>query len=84
METTRKYFRIERKEISFLKFILEAYEGVAMMRTVDTEAGIVAVHIAPGCEATVETILRDLKQEIMIEDATVPELMDKFNIIVEG
>ncbi|MFC1815270.1 DUF4911 domain-containing protein [Thermodesulfobacteriota bacterium] len=80
LETTRKYFRIERKDISFLKFILEAYDGVALMRTVDPEDGIVAIHIAAGCEAVVEMILQDLKREIMIEAATVLETMDNYLI----
>ena len=72
MKTLQKYYRIDRKEISFLKFIIEAYDGIALLRTVDPAAGIVALHISPGCEPVVDMILNDLKQEIMIEDMNRP------------
>ncbi|MEW6672092.1 MAG: DUF4911 domain-containing protein [Thermodesulfobacteriota bacterium] len=74
MKTLLKYYRIDRREISFLKFIIESYDGIAMVRTVDPEAGIVALHIAPGCEPVVNMILNDLKREIMIEERTMADL----------
>ena len=70
MKTLQKYYRIDRREISFLKFIIESYDGTAVLRTVDPKAGIVALHISPGCEPVVDMILNDLKQEIMIEDGS--------------
>jgi len=66
-ESTKKRLRIDRKEIFFLKFIFEAYDGLAVVRTIDPEAGVVMLHIAPGCEAEVEMVLEDLKREILIE-----------------
>lgn len=38
------------------------------MRTIDAGMGIIALHIAPGCEADVAVILKGLKKEIMMED----------------
>ena len=67
METTKTYYRIDRTEISFLKFIVEAYDGLAVLSTVDAEAGIVMLNIAPGCEPDVEMILQELKKNIMLE-----------------
>ena len=68
METIKKYYRIDRSEICFLKFIVEAYDGLAALTTVDPEAGIVILCIAPGCEADVEAILQELKKNIIIEE----------------
>jgi len=68
IESIKKYYRIDRREISFLKFILEAYDGLAVLTTVDSKKGIVVINIAPGCEADVKMILQDLKQNVMIED----------------
>lgn len=68
IESIKKYYRIDRREISFLKFILEAYDGLAVMTTVDSKKGIVVINIAPGCEADVKMILQDLRQNVMIED----------------
>ena len=67
METIRKYFRVDRREICFLRFIFEAYDGIAILTTIDPDSGFVALHISPGCEEDVEMILQDLKKEIMIE-----------------
>jgi len=68
LKTTTKYYRIDRSEICFLKFIVEAYDGLAVLTTVDPETGIVILNIAPGCEADVETILQELKKNILIEE----------------
>lgn len=69
MKTIKKYLRIDRREICFLKFILEAYDGIATLTTIDPHQGIVLLRIAPGCEDEVETILRDLKRNIIIDDS---------------
>ncbi|MFH1625628.1 MAG: DUF4911 domain-containing protein [Pseudomonadota bacterium] len=50
MDTIQKYFKVERKNIAFLKFILEAYEGMAVMRTLDAQEGVVELMIAPNFE----------------------------------
>lgn len=68
-ETNKKYYRIDRREIAYLRFILEAYDGIAVVSTLDSNAGFVVIHIAPGCEQDVEMILQDLKRSIMLEPA---------------
>jgi hypothetical protein len=67
LKTKEKYFRVDRREIAFLKFIFEAYDGIATLTTVDPDQGVIQIFIAPGCENDVEMILRDLKKDIMIE-----------------
>lgn len=67
METISKYYRVDRREICFLRFIFEAYDGIAILTTIDSGSGSVVLHISPGCEEDVEMILQDLKKEIMIE-----------------
>lgn len=68
MKTIKKHLRIDRKEICFLKFILEAYDGIATLTTIDAYRGVVLLRIAPGCEDEVETVLQDLKKNMMMED----------------
>jgi hypothetical protein len=67
LKTIKKYFRVDRKKIAFLKFIFEAYDGIVTISTVDPDQGVVVFCIAPGCENDVEMILQDLKKDIMIE-----------------
>jgi hypothetical protein len=67
LKTLEKYFRVDRREIAFLKFIFEAYDGIVTITTVDPDQGIVRFCIAPGCENDVEMVLKNLKKDIMIE-----------------
>ena len=66
MKTTIQYYRVDRRQIAFIKFIFEAYDGIAGIRTTDPAKGIIKLHIAPGCQEQVEQVLRDLKKEILI------------------
>ena len=70
--SAKRYYRIDRREIAFFKFILEAYDGLAVVSTLDPQAGIVALHIAPGCEPDVEKIVADLSRDIMMEPVQPP------------
>lgn len=55
--TSIRYVLIKPREIHFLRFILEGYEGLAVVTTVQPESGLVQLSIAPGCEADIENIL---------------------------
>jgi len=68
-ESIRRYYRVDRREIAFLRFIFEAYDGLAVLETLDPKAGVVVFHIAPGSEDDVDLILHNLKKDIMIEPA---------------
>jgi hypothetical protein len=67
MKTIQRLFRLDRNEIAFVKFIFEAYDGVANLSTLDCEMGIIQLAIAPGCEGLALKILEDLKRTIRIE-----------------
>lgn len=67
VETIKRYYRVDRREIAFLKFILEAYDGIAVLETLDSKSGIVVLHIAPGCEPDIDAVLQDLKTDFLIE-----------------
>jgi hypothetical protein len=40
-----------------LRFILEAYEGIGLVTTLDPNLGLIEMSIAPGCEEEVARIL---------------------------
>jgi hypothetical protein len=65
--TVRRYYRIDRRQIHFLKFILEGYDGVAVLRTIDPQKGLVVLQIGPGCQSIVDMIIYDLQRHIRIE-----------------
>lgn len=68
------YYRVDRRDISLLRFILEAYEGVATLTTVDPAGGIVKIGIAPGREGLVRDLLATLcaSREILMEPMPAP------------
>ncbi|HDL08151.1 MAG TPA: DUF4911 domain-containing protein [Desulfobacteraceae bacterium] len=80
MKITKRYYRIDRREICFLRFILEAYEGIAVLTTIDPALGIVMLTISSGCEKDVEMILHDLKKDFIIEQME-SETLTKIGIL---
>jgi hypothetical protein len=72
---------VDRRQIAYIKFIIEAYDGIAGMRTINPTKGIIKLHIAPGCEEQVDRILQDLKKEILIQRlATEPSESSKNSV----
>jgi hypothetical protein len=71
VETIKRYYRVDRREIAFLRFIFEAYDGLAVLETLDPNLGIVVFHIAPGCEPDVDSIMQELKAGIMMEPVII-------------
>jgi hypothetical protein len=67
MDTQSRYFRLCRKDIAYFKFIIESYEGVAVVRTKDPHEAVVELMVAPGWERDIDEILEGLRKEIRIE-----------------
>jgi len=59
-----KKLRLERKDIAYIKFILEGYEGIALATTIDNNESIIQLTIVPDFESDVEMLLAALKKEI--------------------
>lgn len=51
----------------YLKFILEAYEGMNVMSTVDNRAGIIRIAIMPGFVKDMDDLLSDLGKLVAME-----------------
>lgn len=64
METTKRCYRVDRCQIGFVKFILEAYDNIAVMSTLDSRQGVVQVTIAPGCETMVDGIMTSIGVDV--------------------
>ena len=60
---------MDRREICFLHYIFEAYDGLATVTTIDPDTGMIQLSIAPGSEQDVALIMADLKSGgILIEE----------------
>ena len=60
--------------IHLLRFILEAYEGIAVATTLDPGLGLIRLSIAPGCEDEVEEVLSFEKDRLGLVDALPEEI----------
>jgi hypothetical protein len=61
MESLKKFFRVEPKDISYLRWIIESYDGIAFLKTVNPHQAVVALEISPGCETCVNELLNSLR-----------------------
>jgi hypothetical protein len=68
-ETSKQLYRVDRRQINLIRFIFEAYEGVAVVSTVEAATGLISLAVAPGCEAVAEAVMDDLSKSILIEPA---------------
>ncbi|MBC8317792.1 MAG: DUF4911 domain-containing protein [Desulfobulbaceae bacterium] len=60
MQTKKLYLRINPAKIHFFKSILEGYEGLAMMSTLDGKQGLVSVRYSEEAQRDVLLLLEDL------------------------
>jgi hypothetical protein len=67
MKTVNYFYRVDRRRISLIKFVFEAYEGLAMVTTLNPAEGIIVLRVAPGCEAVAEDVIMDLGRDFLIE-----------------
>ena len=73
MELSECFLKIQTEDIAYLKFILESYEGVGIVRTVDQKNGIVVLLVAKDFTVTVESILASLHREMSIIEVPRPQ-----------
>ena len=62
-----RYFKVLHRDMVYLKFILEAYEGMNVMSTVDNREGIIRIAIMPGFVADIDELLAELGRQVMME-----------------
>jgi hypothetical protein len=63
LNSTKKIFKVDRKEIHFLRFTLESYDGMALVSTIDPHLALIEVTMAPGCEGMVLELVDALRKD---------------------
>ncbi len=67
MHTIHKKYWVDKAKIGFIRFIFEAYEGVAIATTLDSKKGLIRLAIPPERLQTVITIVDALNKEFKFE-----------------
>jgi len=68
-----RYFRVDRRDLVFLKFILEAYEGMSTLTTVKREGAIVRLTIPAGFAADLQALLAAIAADIELQETVYDE-----------
>lgn len=63
-----RYFRVDRRDIAYFRFILDAYEGLATLSTLDARQGLVVLSIPESQSDAVDALLAALGREISLEE----------------
>lgn len=63
-----RYYRVSRHDLAYLKFIVEAYEGLATLSTVERESGTVVVTYSSHFAEDVTNLMDALGTEIAIQE----------------
>jgi hypothetical protein len=63
MQTIKRVFRVNRRDISYLRWSIESYDGIAVVRTINPHEAFIEIMISPGCEDQVLELLDSLREE---------------------
>ena len=63
MQTSKYIFSVRRNEICYLQWIIESYDGMASMRTINPVNGEIEISLPPGCEEEIFSLINYLKEE---------------------
>jgi len=66
MNTVQKYFRVNPRDMVYVKSIVESYGGLAVLSTLDRQNGIMAWMISPQRLSEAEELIASLQKEVAI------------------
>jgi len=67
---------VPRAEIGYVKFIFESYEGLAVLRTIDRQQGLLVVLAVPDGLDQVRLVVSSLAEEIGSREVAWPPEVD--------
>jgi hypothetical protein len=77
MDLIAIYLEISPQDIAYIKFILESYEEVGIIRTIDRKKAVIVLLAVEDFVETARAIVKSLQQEItLIEVPPPPDLSD--------
>lgn len=78
MEDLRLFFlRLAPPDIALVKFVLESYEGVAVVRTLDRKQAVIVVMAGRDFADVAERIIESLRESVNIEVLPPPPKLDE-------
>jgi hypothetical protein len=69
----KRYFRVPRREIGYLRFILESYDGLAFVSTLDSAEGLVEIVYPASRRQDADGLIDALVDELGMTEQTAPD-----------
>jgi len=64
MDILTKRLQLPRRDLALFQFILEGYEGMSAIQTLDARSGVVQIQILPGFIQETAAVLEELLAEL--------------------
>ena len=64
----KRYFQLDRRDLAYLTFILESYEGLATLSTVEKKETLVSITTLPWATADLDSLIAALQGEITLTE----------------
>ena len=71
----RRYYRMPKAEIAYLRYTLESYDGLAYQRTLDSASGLVEILWPRERSEDVEALLAALSEELDWREVAPPDVV---------
>ena len=68
----KKYYLLPKAEIAYLRFILESYDGLAFVRTLEVQTALVEIAYPPSRRVDAEALLQSLESETGMTETATP------------
>jgi len=72
---TDRYYRIERKNIAIVQFIIEGYDGMAIVTTVDSRLACLCVSVVQSQLEDFDLLAEDLRKTYGLIPCSPPEML---------
>ncbi len=69
-----KFFMIKREHIAPVQFIIEGYEGMSTVSTIDSQEAIIKISIMPDFTEEIRPLIGELKKIYRLEEIEKPEI----------
>jgi hypothetical protein len=66
------FLRVRRGDIAYIKFLVESYEGVGIVRTLDRHAAVIVMLVPPDFAATAREIVMAIAGRVPCEELPWP------------
>jgi hypothetical protein len=83
MNLNEIYFVVRPEDIAFVKFIVESYEGVGIIRTVDKKKAVIVVLVVEDFLAVARALFDSLRSEVAIAEIARPAEIDDDWLMME-